>query len=92
MSIVLRTLAEADRGFLERLSRHPRLGGRTRRYIATSPELLYPDREDLRDLHELLPGGWLVSTNLNNPLKGTIVRAACEVAGLSFGRDVVVDL
>ncbi len=91
MNLVLRTLAEADPGFMERLARHPRLAGRTRRYVATSTELLYPDREDLRDLHEQLTGGWLVSTNLNNNLKGTIIRAACEVAGLAFGRDVVVD-
>jgi hypothetical protein len=92
MVIVLRTLASSDTGFLERLSRHPKIAGRTRRYVARSSEELYPEREDLREFAERLPGDWLVATNLNNLLKGTIIRAACEVAGLAFGRDVVVDL
>ena len=53
---------------------------------------LYPDREDLRDMRESLPGGWLVATNLSNVLKTTIIRLAAEVAGLKFGKDVIVDL
>lgn len=92
MVIVLRELAKTDASFLERCSQHPDAQGRKRRYIARTPEELYPDREDLRDMRELLPGGWLVSTNLNNVLKKTIIRLATEVAGLSFGKDVVVDL
>lgn len=38
-----------------------------------------------------LPGGWLVATNLNNVLKKNIIRLAAEVAGLKFGKDVIVD-
>jgi len=91
MVIVLRELARNDPSFLERCSRHPDAQGRKRRYIARTPEELYPDREDLRDLRESLPGGWLVATNLNNVLKKAIVRLATEVAGLTFGKDVVVE-
>jgi hypothetical protein len=91
MVLVLRAMAASDPGLLERLSGHPRIVGRTRRYIARSPEELYPEREDLREFHEQLPGGWLVATNLNNVLKGAIVQAACEVGGLMFGRDVLVE-
>ena len=91
MLIVLRELAKSDPTFLERCSQHPDAQGRKRRYIARTPEELYPDREDLRDMREQLPGGWLVATNLNNVLKKTIIRLATEVAGLSFGKDVVVD-
>ena len=40
---------------------------------------------------DTLPGGWLVATNLNNVLKKTIIRLAAEVAGLKFGKDVVVE-
>ena len=40
---------------------------------------------------ETLPGGWLVATNLNNILKRTIIEPAAEVAGLTFGKDVVVE-
>lgn len=91
MVIVLRELAQADPAFLERCSQHPNAQGRKRRYIARTPEELYPDREDLRDMREQLPDGWLVATNLNNVLKKTIIRLAAEVAGLTFGKDVIID-
>lgn len=91
MVIVLRELAKDDPTFLERCSQHPDAQGRKRRYIARTPEELYPDREDLRDNREALPDGWLVATNLNNVLKKTIIRLATEVAGLTFGKDVVVE-
>ena len=90
MIIVLRELASTDPSFLERCSRHPDFQGRKRRYIARSPRELYPDRQDLWEMHEQLPGGWVVATNLNNMLKMAIIRAACEVANLVFGKDVVV--
>src|ERR1035437_4627088 len=91
MVIVLRELAKSDPSFLERCSQHPDAQGRKRRYIARTPEELYPDREDLRDMREALPGGWLVATNLNNVLKKTIIKLAAEVAGLRFGNEVIVE-
>lgn len=91
MVTVLRELANNDPLFLERCSQHPDAQGRKRRYIARTPEELYPDREDLRDMREQLPGGWLVATNLNNVLKKTIIKLAAEVAGLRFGSDVIVE-
>lgn len=91
MVIVLRELANSDPSFLERCSQHPDAQGRKRRYIARTPEELYPDRDDLRDMRDTLPGGWLVATNLNNVLKKTIIRLAAEVAGLKFGKDVVIE-
>lgn len=91
MVIVLRELAKNDPAFLERCSQHPDAQGRKRRYIARSPEELYPDRVDLREMRETLPNGWFVATNLNNVLKKTIIRLAAETAGLTFGRDVIVE-
>lgn len=91
MVIVLRELAKNDSSFLERCSQHPDAQGRKRRYIARSPEELYPDREDLREMRETLPGDWFVATNLNNLLKKTIIRLATEVAGLKFGKDVIIE-
>jgi hypothetical protein len=91
MVIVLGELAKTDPTFLERCSQHPDAQGRKRRYIARTAEELYPDRPDLRDFQESLPGGWLVATNLNNVLKKSIIRLAAEVAGLTFGKDVVVE-
>jgi hypothetical protein len=92
MIIILCELAKTNPSFLERCSQHPNAQGRKRHYIARTPEELYPDREDLREYRETLPGGWLVATNINNVLKKNIIRLATEVAGLSFGKDVIVDL
>jgi predicted type IV restriction endonuclease len=62
MVTVLSELAKDDPAFLQRCSQHPDVQGRKRQYIARTPEELYPDREDLRDLRASLPGGWLVAT------------------------------
>ena len=91
MVIVLNTLGKQNPEFLERASRHPDVSGRKRKYIARTAEELYPDREDLREFKEALPGGWFVATNLNNVLKMNIIKVAAEVAGLRFGHDMVVD-
>jgi hypothetical protein len=91
MVIVLREFAKADAHFLERCSQHPDMQGRKRRYVARTADELYPDRPDLRDHREQLPGGWFVATNLNNVLKKSIIRVAAEVAGLTFGKDVIVE-
>lgn len=88
MVIVLRELAVSDPLFLERCSRDPAARGRKRRYIARTAEELYPDREDLRGLHEKLPGGWLVATNLNNALKRKIVYLAAKIANLKTSEDI----
>ena len=91
MVIALRELAQEDATFLQRCAQHPDAQGRKRKYIARTPEELYPDRPDLREHREDLPGGWLVATNLNNVLKRSIIRLAAEVANLRFGRDVKVE-
>ena len=91
MVIVLRELAKNNPSFLERCSQHPDAQGRKRRYIARSPEEHYPDREDLREMRETLPDGWFVATNLNHVLKKTIIKLATEVAGLTFGKDVIME-
>src|SRR5262249_23727041 len=92
MVTVLRELALRDPSFLERCAQHPDAQGRKRRYLARTFKELYPDRPDLWEYHEKLPGGWFVGTNLNNVLKITVIRLATDVAGLQFGQDVIVDL
>ena len=82
MVIVLTGIGANDPSFLQRCAQHPDAQGRKRQYIARTPEELYPDRPDLRDYREELPGGWYVATNLNNVLKKSIIRLAAEVAGL----------
>ncbi len=91
MVLLLRQLATEDPQFLERVAQHPNSEGRKRRYVARSAADLYPDREDLRECCEELPGGWLVATNLNNKTKTSILEGAAEVAGLRWGKDMVVE-
>lgn len=88
---VLRELAERDSHFLERCSRHEHAKGSRCRYIARTSEELYPHREDFRERSAELSDGWLVATNMNNDVKSKILRMAAEVAGLTFGKDVVVE-
>ncbi len=89
--MVLRELALADATFLQRCAQHPDVQGTLRKYIGRDPVEMYPHREDLREMVEALPGGWLVSTNLNNLTKKNIIRVAAEVANLRFGHDVSVE-
>ena len=91
MVFILSELAKADSTFLYRCSQHPVFRGRTRRHVAQRATDLYPGRPDLIKNHEVLPGGWVVGTNLNNKTKMRIIQGAAEVAGISFGRDVIVE-
>ena len=91
LATILRELANEDLTFLQRCAQHPDVQGRLRKYLGRTPEELYPHREDLREFVETLPNGWLLATNLNNLTKKNIIRAAAQVAGLNYGRDVSVE-
>lgn len=92
MVFILSELAIADPNFLQRCSQNPAFKGRTRRYIAQRAADLYPGQPELIDRHEVLPGGWVVGTNLSNQSKMRILQRAAEVAGIRFGRDLKVQL
>jgi very-short-patch-repair endonuclease/transcription elongation GreA/GreB family factor len=91
MLIVLQELANADSTLLQKCAIHPDAQGQSRRYIARTTTELYPNRPDLRRHHEVLPGGWMVATNLNNELKLKIVRLAAKLAGLDLTKDLLID-
>lgn len=91
MVFVLSELAKTDATFLQRCSQHQAFQGRKRLYIAKRAADLYPGRPDLMENHDALPGGWVVGTNLNNQSKMRIIKGAAEVAGIKFGRDVIVN-
>jgi hypothetical protein len=87
---ILRTLAAEDGTFC------PRLAGlvekRDVRHVARSPEQVHPHRPDLRGYTVPIGTGWFVNTNISNKQKAMILRAACEAAGLVFGRDLQIEL
>ncbi len=89
--LILRRLAQRDSSFLPRCAAHPDNAGRKRTYIARSSEEMFPDRQDLRELHEPIADGWLLNSNVSNQIKKKVLEMACQVAGLKFGNDVQVD-
>ncbi len=89
LSYTLTTLEELDDTFLHQLSKG---GGRIRPYVTPGFDDVHPGRPDLNQQYarELWPGaGWWISTNSSKADVKRILSAACDVAGLEFGRDVV---
>ena len=91
MISILEKLAESVPMFPERFA--ARKHGRIRRYIAQSKYELYPDRADLCEQNSYESTfGWYIGTNYSKSSIEKIIRLACEVAGLDFGNDLVVNL
>lgn len=88
---VFEELSKRDPTFLERFASLPR-HGRTRRYLARSPEELYPGRPDLAHESKQLNSGWWLGTNLSRASIERIIKMACEVAQIDYGRDLSIYL
>ncbi len=89
MIAILRYLAH-DANFFETLA--TKIRGRTRNHLARSRAEVYPQRPDLARYVKQVSPGWFVGCNIANREKANILRAACNVAGLTFGRDLKIDL
>ena len=87
---ILRTMAAEDGTFCVRLA--PLVAGRKVNHIARSPAEVHPLRPDLRGETAEIAPGWFANTNISNREKEKILRAACEAAGLVFGRDLQIEL
>ena len=84
-------LIETDPTFPERFA--ARKHGRTRRYLSQSKHGLFPNNPDFADDHSReLRCGWFIDTNNGKAAKEKIIRTACEVAGLEFGKELVINL
>jgi hypothetical protein len=89
---IFEILSQRDATFLERFAALPK-HGRTRRYLARSPEELYPGRPDLSREHSTqLSSGWWLGTNVSRAAIERIIKMACEVARINYGRDLLVNL
>jgi hypothetical protein len=89
---IFEELPRGDASFLERFAALPK-HGRTRRFLARTPEELYPGRPDLaRDHSAQLSSGWWLGTNVSRAAITRIVEMACEVANIRFGRDLSINL
>ena len=88
---IFEKLAERDPTFPERFA--ARKHGSRRRYLALDKYELNPNRRDLCEQYSTqLTFGWFVTTNHSKKSAETVIRLACEVAGLDFGKDLVVNL
>lgn len=89
---VFEALATRDSSFLERFAARPK-HGRTRRYVARSPDELYPGRPDLaREHYSQLQSGWYVGTNVSHAQIERILEMACEVSKIRLGIELIVNV
>lgn len=92
LRLVFEALAEKDASFCSRFAGLPK-HGRTRRYLSKNPDDLYPGRPDLtRDCSMQLLSGWWMSTNHSKNTIAGIIAMACEVAQITYGRDLIAHL
>lgn len=86
---ILRTVVASD------ISKLPELSGmvrsRSRSHIAQSPKEINPARPDLARGEEIA-NGWLVGLTISNRDKMMIIRATCELYGLSMPGDLDLDM
>ncbi len=91
MTSVFERLAANDSTFAERFA--ARKHGSKRRYLARDKFELYPDRPDFCERYSSqLTFGWFIGTHYRKVAIRKIVLLACEVAGLEFDNDLVVNL
>lgn len=89
---IIEQLSKHDSTFIQRFVSLPK-HGRTRRFIAQNRNELYPGRSDLAQEHShQLRSGYWIGTNVSRKQIERIISMACEVAGLSYGRDLRVNL
>jgi hypothetical protein len=87
---ILRLFAKQAPEFPERFRRAVEPLGRTRPYVARSPESVYPGKPRLRKFTKVFAPGWYIGTNESNDKKVELVRTACQTFGVRFGRDLKV--
>lgn len=63
--------------------------GNSRNHIAPSPAEVYPARPDLAKNARKIAPGWYAGINISNRDKMRILRLACGILRLRFGKDVI---
>ncbi len=82
--------ASRDAGFLERFAREVR--GTSVHYVARDRMRMYLSRPKAGPKNSAaLSRGWWIATQNSSAQKKSLIRRACELAGLKWGQDVLVD-
>ena len=90
LTLVFEKLTETDPNFPERFA--SRKQGYKRLYLSQNKYDLHPDREYCDKNGRQLKFGWFIDTKQSNILKEKIIKMACEVAGLEFGKNLIINL
>lgn len=91
MTAIFTAFAKRDPAFCERFGQRHR--GAKLIYVARRPNDLYPEHPHLvKSAARKLPGGYFLGTHMGRAKKEQLIRVACEVAGVSFGRDLTIEL
>lgn len=89
---VFEMLGQRDSTFLSRFAARPK-HGRTRRYLAQTPEDLYPNSPHLaRDHFYKMKSGWYLSTNVSHSAIERIIEMACDVSQIVFGKHLITHI
>ncbi len=86
-----RLLCERDAQFAARFAalKH----GKKRRYLARTAEELFPGQPELQQSNaRTMPGGWLLGLNVSLGSIHERLQMACEVAGLNYGKDLILQV
>jgi hypothetical protein len=86
---VLHKLVERDPNFLDNFAK--RAPGRTRNHIARIRSEVYPGKPELQAYTTEIAPGWWLGTNIANRDKDRLVKIACDVSGLKFGKDLSIE-
>ena len=70
----------------EALEKLAEMSARRRRFVARSPEAIHPGNRGLPVMRTA--SGWWISKNIGQEDLKRALRALCDAAGLSFGKDV----
>ena len=82
-------ISKRKSGFLEQLSAE---STKSRRIVARDPEKLYLKTPELSGKYARpLENGWWVDINLSRQQCEQRLKIACDVAGLKWGRDLILD-
>ena len=92
MVIVFKELERREPGFLQRFYEDERNYGKTRRIIAQDVRGLYETANPLYEkAYKQLGGDWIIATYNNKRIIERNIRIAAEVAGLEFGKDIIIN-
>lgn len=89
MVIVFKELENREPGFWQRFYNDPRNHRKTRRIITQDTRGLY-DNPLYEKAYKQLGGDWVIATYNSRQIIERNIRIAAEVAGLEFGKDIVI--